>query len=61
MILNESYAAYLKGGFSLGLNGHKLGVSSGRPLMDITGISMQSSKEKMVNLGRNLQEIRTIG
>jgi len=29
--------------------------------MDITGISEQSSKEKMVNLGRNLQEIRTIG
>jgi len=29
--------------------------------MDITGISKQSSKEKMVNLGRNVQEIRTIG
>jgi len=29
--------------------------------MDITGISKQSSKEKMVNLGRNLQEIRTLG
>jgi hypothetical protein len=29
--------------------------------MDITGISKQSSKEEMVNLGRNLQEIRTIG
>jgi hypothetical protein len=28
--------------------------------MDITGISKQSSKEKMVNLGRNLQEIRTL-
>ena len=50
----ESFAAFLKGSFSLGLNGRHLGISSVRSLRDIRGISAQSSIEKVVNI---LEEI----